>query len=109
MACVVSNLAIMDHLTLSFGLPSYAEVEFLAFKPTVVSFSVMQYLLDEYVPVQSASLMAAFHLALAVDVVYLFIQKTIITESLSVRLRNNIGSQISSTVLIGSLYHLFSP
>ncbi|CAM6093226.1 unnamed protein product [Calypogeia fissa] len=44
------------------------EVEFVAYQPSVVSFSVMQCLLDEYVPVQTASLMAAFHLALAIDV-----------------------------------------
>lgn len=55
-------------------------MEFLAYQPSVVSFSVMQCLLDEIVPVQTASLMAAFHLALAVDVVYIFIQKTIIGE-----------------------------
>ncbi|BFI25817.1 protein MpCYCD_2 [Marchantia polymorpha subsp. ruderalis] len=45
-----------------------SEVEFLAYQPSVVSMSVMQCLLDECVPVHTASIMAAFHLALAFDV-----------------------------------------
>lgn len=50
-------------------MASGAEVEFLDYEPSVVSMCVMQCLLDETLPFQAASHMAAMRTFLAVDTV----------------------------------------
>lgn len=49
--------------------PRGAEVEFLDFEQSIIGFCVMQYILDETLPLQAALLMAILRKNLVVDTV----------------------------------------